>query len=272
MIFVHDKGQMCNNIIQYGQFYAWGREHGHRTMSMRFAYKYRYFRICHTRYHNFFVYLFAKYASILHLLPVTDFSFVTSSGLKLQEQQLLNHKNIIAKGWISHWGDLFFKYKTEIINLFQFDEQVRRRPDLLLNSLPKCDLCVGIHIRRGDYQRWYNGRYFYNDQQYIGVIKSFLNVHKNQTIQLFICSNDPNLDENVFKNAFPDKLVSFPNGNPGEDLYLLSQCDYLIGAPSTFTLVASMYRDVPLYWIEDPNHPLTDADFGHFNQLFQQIK
>ena len=40
MIFVHDKGRMANNILQYGHVYAWGREHGRKTMSMRFAYKY----------------------------------------------------------------------------------------------------------------------------------------------------------------------------------------------------------------------------------------
>ena len=43
MIFVLDKGRMCNNILQYGHVYAWAREHGKRAVSMRFAYKYRYF-------------------------------------------------------------------------------------------------------------------------------------------------------------------------------------------------------------------------------------
>ena len=45
MIFVTDKGRMANNMFQYGHVYAWGREHGRSTMSMRFAYKYPDFRI-----------------------------------------------------------------------------------------------------------------------------------------------------------------------------------------------------------------------------------
>ena len=53
MIFVHDKGRMANNMLQYGHVYAWGREHGRTTMSMRFAYKYPWFHICHTPHHNF---------------------------------------------------------------------------------------------------------------------------------------------------------------------------------------------------------------------------
>ena len=69
MIFVHDKGRMANNILQYGHVYAWGREHGRKTMSMRFAYKYPWFHICHTPHHNFPTYLFAKYAAKLGLIP-----------------------------------------------------------------------------------------------------------------------------------------------------------------------------------------------------------
>ena len=270
MIFVHDKGQMCNNILQYGHLYAWGREHGRQTMSMRFAYKYRYFRICHTRYHNFFVYLFAKYASKWHLLPIAD--FIASNNLERQEQLLLCHHHIVAQGWSARWYDLFLKYKADIVSLFQFNDQVRRMPDQLLGRLPQGSLRLGVHIRRGDYRAWYGGRYYYSDQQYLNVIKQFLDQHKDQAIQLFICGNATDLKEDVFKEAFPDTIISFPKGNPGEDLYLLSQCDRLIGAPSTFTLVASMYRDIPLYWIEDPTLPFTDNSFGHFDQLFQQIK
>lgn len=66
-------------------------------------------------------------------------------------------------------------------------------------------------------------------------------------------------------------MVSFPEGNPGEDLYLLSCCDYLIGAPSTFTLVASMYHDTPLCWIMDANQPMTEKSFGYFDELLQHI-
>ena len=73
MIFVRDKGRMCNNILQYGHVYAWAREHGRKAISMRFAYKYRYFNISHTPWHNFFVYVFAKYAAKMGLLPVAGF-------------------------------------------------------------------------------------------------------------------------------------------------------------------------------------------------------
>lgn len=63
MIFATDKGRMCNNILQYGHVYAWAREHDRKSVSMRFCYKYQYFKICHTRWHNFATYALAKYAA-----------------------------------------------------------------------------------------------------------------------------------------------------------------------------------------------------------------
>ena len=272
MIFVRDKGRLCNNILQYGHVYAWAREHGRQTMSMRFAYKYRYFHICHTRYHNFLCYVFAKYAAKCGLLPVADFGIDAPNDPERQEQQLLRHRHIVAEGWYARWYDLFLKYKDEILNLFAFDRQVTEAPDRLLHSLPACDQRLGVHIRRGDYRTWHGGRYYFTDQQFIGQIRQFLNIHPDRVTQLFVCGNDPDLDEEAFRQALPGIAVSFPKGNPGEDLYLLSQCDYLMGPPSTFTLVASMYRDVPLYWIEDPAQPLSEDSFGRFDQLFRQIK
>ena len=332
MIFVRDKGRMCNNILQYGHLYAWGREHGRSTMSMRFAYKYRWFRICHTRYHSFPFYVLAKYAAKWHLLPVADFGLdAPAPDYDEQEQRLLTHRHIVAEGWYARWYDLFLKYKQEIISLFAFAPAVRQAPDRLLASLfppstiaspsaplpvssyaatspsvphPTSSLCsgsaavpqrpllLGLHIRRGDYRRWHGGRYFYTDEQYIAVVRRYLmgilelleqlgrlgqlgQLEQLETLYpicLLVCGNDPDLDEGAFRRALPGITVMFPKGNPAEDLYLLSRCDRLIGAPSTFTLVASMYRDVPLYWIEDPDKAPTDADFGHFDQLFRQIK
>ena len=105
MIFVRDKGQMCNNILQYGHVYAWGREHGRATMSMRFAYKYQYFHICNTRYHNFPTYLYAKYGAKMGLFPVVCFD---REGADYQEaeRQMERHNTLVVEGWYAHWYDL----------------------------------------------------------------------------------------------------------------------------------------------------------------------
>jgi hypothetical protein len=174
---------------------------------------------------------------------------------------------------------LFLKYKQDIIQLFEFNNEVKQAVDAQLAPLPECDIRLGVHIRRGDYRRWHGGRYFYTDEQYISYIRQFLALHPDKRVNIFVCGNDPELDTEIFstslcaQNGSEPKPVTviFPNGNPGEDLCLLSRCDYLIGAPSTFTLVASMYHDTPLCWMMDATQPLTPSSFGRFDYLFRHI-
>lgn len=268
MIFVTDKGRMCNNILQYGHVYAWGREHGIKTVSIRFAYKYRFFHICHTRYHNFLVYVLAKWAAKCGLIPIVNFHEIFSDTVAM-EHVMANSTFCLVKGWWVPWHDLFLKYKQEIVRLFAFDDVVRQPIDAKLSQLPSADLRLGVHIRRGDYRTWHDGKYYYSDEQYISYIRQFLALHRDKKVNIFICGNDPELNTSFFRDQLSDAHLEFPEGNAGEDLYLLSQCDYLIGAPSTYTLVASMYRDIPLCWILDADKPLEEDSFGHFDYLFQ---
>lgn len=292
MIFAHDKGRLCNNVLQYAHVYAWGREHGRSTMSMRFAYKYRYFHLCHTRRHNIFAYVWAKYGSRWGLLPVAHFE-QEKDNYREEEALMLRRKNIVVEGWYAYWPDLFLKYKEEIVSLFAFDERVKVRPDRLMASLPACDLRLGVHVRRGDYRTFHGGRFFYTDEQYIALVRQFLALHPGRRVQVFVCGNERSLDRAAYREAFAANAatitnmpggsadgssdaatvtdISFPCGNPGEDLYLLSRCDFLIGPPSTFSLVASMYRNVPLCWVKDIAQPLTADSFERFDTLFRNI-
>lgn len=270
MIFVRDKGQMCNNILQYGHVYAWGREHGRKTMSMRFAYKYQYFRICETRYHWFITYMLAKFAAYIRLIPVVSFNDKGENTTK-KEQIMGSALNVMVEGWEVRFYDLFLKYKDEIIKLFAFKEEIRRKIERILSeTASENPLKLGIHIRRGDYKTWYGGKYFFDDDTYIDYIRSFINNHKDRNVSIYICGNDPRLDKAHYRERLKGLEIVFPAGNPGEDLCLLSKCDYLIGPPSTFTLVASMYHDTPLCWMERKD--TSDMSFSTFDTLFRKIK
>lgn len=261
MIFVTDKGRMANNIFQYGQLYAWGREHGRNTMSMRFAYKYPDFRIAHTRYHNFMMYVMAKYAAKLHLIPTVDFD----GEERGQIEAMKAHKHVLVTGWCVRFPDLFEKYKDEIVSLFEFDAPIRNHVAESMKQSEPGTVKLGIHIRRGDYRTWCGGRYFFDDDQYVDIIRQFVCLQQGRKVNVYICSNDPQLDITKFRHALDNVQVYYPQGNPAEDLCLLSECDYIAGPLSTFTLVASMYRNTPLYWMADISQPLSMDDFHAFD-------
>ena len=271
MIFAKDKGRMCNNILQYGHLYAWAREHGQRCVSMRFCYKYQYFKICHTPWHNFFTYLFAKYGAKWGLIPSISFND-ESEDMSVKEQWMLNHKTFVAEGWYVRFYDLFEKYKQEIIQQFAFDPVIIQKAQEQISNEAENSLRLGIHIRRGDYKTWYGGRYFYDDNVYINYIQQFQQLFPDRHITVYICSNDPQLNHTVYTQQLKDMDVVFPAGGQAEDLCLLSMCNYLIGAPSTFSLVAAMYQDTPLCWMENADIQLTEKSFDKFNTLFRNIK
>lgn len=272
MIFATDKGRMCNNILQYGHVYAWAREHGRKCISMRFSHKYKYFKICRTSGHNFLSYVLAKYAAKWGLLPTVSYEdYLEETALK-NEQFMLSHKNFIVKGWGVRFYDLFIKYKQEIISLFAFHEEILQKTHTFMGQKADNELRLGVHIRRGDYKTWHNGKYFYDDTVYQDYIQQFAKLFPEKSLTVYICSNDPALGKQSYEDRLQGIKVIFPQGGQEDDLCLLSECDYLIGAPSTFSLVASMYHDIPLCWMEEKQTDLQLSSFGVFNTLFRDIR
>ena len=275
MIFVKDKGRLCNNILQFGHAYAWARENGLRAVSMRFSYKYKGFRICHTPWHNPLTYLFAKYASMLRLMPEVRFDApdMSPGESEAKHRRLLScaRRGVVLSGWWVRHYDLFLKYRTEITELFAFDHNDDDEP--LLLSVPEDSIWLGVHIRRGDYARWNGGRYYYSDAQYIGVVNRFIELmaKRGKMVNVAVFTNDPSLDKRYFSSAIDQRAgeLLFPFGTPVADLEALSMCDYIVGPPSTVSLVASMYHDRPLYFIEDPYREFSLNDFSDFETLFR---
>lgn len=273
MIFVRDKGRMCNNILQYAHVYAWGREHRRETVSMRFCYKYPYFHICQTPHHNFLTYLAAKTAATLHLLPIAAFNQSDGSDREAALRLMNTRKNLIVEGWEARFYDLFIKYRSDITRLFAFRPGIASKMEQYIKDTSPADsVRLGLHIRRGDYKTWHGGKYFYNDDVYINHIRQFAKLHPGKPLAVYICGNDPTIDKDLYAQSLPEAKVLFPEGNPGEDLCALSLCDYLMGAPSTFSLVAAMYRDMPLCWLESPEQEITNESFKPFESLFRNIR
>ena len=260
---------MCNNILQYGHIFAWCQEHGRSVMSMRFAYKYQYFRICQTPHHNFLTYAAAKYAAKLHLLPVVDFDKEPQASEQGMDALMRRHTTMLVDGWTVHFHDLFQKHFDRIRALFAFLPEVEQTAQLRMMPwlTRKGWIRLGVHIRRGDYSRFMGGRYFYNDATMVGFIRQFRQLFPGQQLAVFVCGNDPHLNQACYQQAIPEAEFVFPKGNPGEDLCVLSHCDYLMGAPSSFSLVASMYHDARLCFLTRADQQLTMADFSTFEPL-----
>ena len=277
MFFVRDKGQLCNNILQYAHVYAWCRENHRRCMSMRFAYKYKYFRICHLPWHNFFVYSLAKLFGKLRIIPVYDYSNQINTQPDLSQ---IHSPWAIVEGWTIRYYDLFLKYKRDILNLFAFDNTIiSNTKDIICPhgyETNKDVVRIGLHVRRGDYKNFFGGRYYYDTQTYLDIIRRTIALFSGKELLVFICGNDVQVQKQIateLKQNDSNKAVNIvcPNGSPTEDLYVLSQCDYLVGPLSTFTVVATMYEKAKLLWIEEPQQEIDLREFKDFNYYFRRV-
>ena len=111
------------------------------------------------------------------------------------------------------------------------------------------DVCVGVHIRHGDFRDWHNGSFFRSVAQFKRVMRHTRELFLGQRVRFLVCS-----DERLSASDFSDFDFQFGTGQIIEDLYSLVRCDYLIGPPeSTFSGWASFYGATPLFRIEDPN-------------------
>ena len=273
MIFARDKSQMCNNLLQFAHVYAWGREHGRRVISMRFSYKYPYFKISHSRYVSFPLYVLAKALAALKVLPTASYKHAECDPVAL-EQKMLRHRHIVVSGWYVHFYDLFLKYRDEICDLFtiepQYTEPVKAKMKVWTG------LRLGVHIRRGDYAAWKNGAYYYDDAVYADFIAQFASLMPGKDIDVFLSTNDPRMTATTFESLLSDEgcrlRIHLMGGNAVEDLYMLSECDFIVGPPSTYSLVASMYRDIPLCRMDQVSDGrLTLDDFKSFDYWFRRI-
>ena len=245
MIFARDKSQMCNNLLQFAHVYAWGREHGRKVMSMRFSYKYPYFKISHSNLVSFPLYVVAKLLAAIKVLPTASFKHDDCDPEALQ-QKMLSHKHIVVSGWYVRYYDLFQKYRDE------------------------------IHIRRGDYAVWKDGAYCYDDAVYADFIRQFAALESAQDVDVCLSTNDPEVSVAKFKALLQDTgsriHIHLLGGNAVEDLFMLSECDYIIGPPSTYSLVAAMYRDIPLCRMDQVSScGLELSDFKTFDYWFRRI-
>ena len=277
MMFARDKSQMCNNLLQYAHVYAWGREHGRKVISMRFSYKYQYFHICHTSLTGFGWYLFAKYMSAIGLLPTASFKYADCDHAAL-ECKMLRHRHIVVSGWNVRFYDLFLKYRQEICDLFTLDSKYTEpvKEKMHKAETVQCamvnGLRLGVHIRRGDYAQWGDGKYYYADEVYAAHINRFAQMHPEAAVHVYLSTNDAGVTAEKFQTLCPQVHIHHLQGSAPEDLFMLSECDYLIGPPSTFSLVAAMYRDLPLYRMDTADETLMSHEgFKCFDYWFRRI-
>lgn len=165
-------------------------------------------------------------------------------------------------GFYAGWEDLresqvyYPKVKSQIQDLFIPNDYVKKPIDALFANIKNGGAIVGVHIRKEDYKTAYGGIYYYDDDVFIRYMQQMTKLLPH--CSFYISSNESMSSRYV--ELF--KIVDKPVGSAVGDLYALSQCDYIIGPPSTFNCWASFIGDVPLYTMFKKGETITLDDFS----------
>ncbi|MEM9586769.1 MAG: alpha-1,2-fucosyltransferase [Planctomycetota bacterium] len=148
---------------------------------------------------------------------------------------------ILCQGWLFRSLDWFLRYRDDTCRHLQpLDVHQHAVQQTMQKARDASDVVVGVHIRQGDYKDFLGGKYFYTTTLYRRWMDQIAQHLGTASVRFLICSNGE-----VDWQQFAGLSVQPGPGHLVQDLYSLAQCDLIIGPPSTFTLWAAYYGDVP---------------------------
>ena len=149
---------------------------------------------------------------------------------------------LLVDGWLFRSDTLLQQHAAEIRAHFRIQpEHERRVQNLVAGIRAQADIVVGVHVRHGDYATYQGGRYFYQVSEYAAAMRRVRQQLAPRRVAFLVCGN-----ARFEPGAFGGLPVVHGTGDVIEDLYAFAKTDLLMGPPSTFTLWASFYGDVPL--------------------------
>lgn len=174
-----------------------------------------------------------------------------------------------VKGWHTRRDTRFIEIaKKEIIHILTPKKEIRQRVSDFINLIrEKSDIVVGVHIRRGDYKTWHNGRFFFDLKQYASFMKSIVNLFPEKRVSFFICSNEW-FELDLFQELSCFRYNKDQASAEIIDLYTLSECDYIIGPISTYSRWASFIGEKPLCFLESADQEIKKDSFSIITDFF----
>lgn len=246
MRIIYDSwGQMCNRLWEYLDQVAWAKQTNSRVISLFWDSSLIYFDgLRRSSYIKFPLY----FESIQNTSIGRVYYNILVKLLHNKFMQAIFSSTVFKRLGFLSGGETLYSHEffplewNNIKDLFIPNIEVTNRIDELFDKLhiDSDSKIVGVHMRRGDFRTFCDGRFFYSDVEIDDFMSQLCVLFGNDT-RFFISSNEEISD--LFYKKY--HVIDCDNSKPVEDMYSLSKCDYILGPYSSFSSWASFYNNVP---------------------------
>lgn len=173
-----------------------------------------------------------------------------------------------TKGWDTRKDVCYFQQTfPQLKQIFRPKEEIMNKAEgLVIEMKQSADIVIGVHIRRGDYASWNNGRFYYELEEYHQFMLRVQALYHNKKVAFFISSNE-DFQLDLFEGCECRRFGKEPSGAI-LDLYTLSLCDRIIGPFSSYSRWASFIGEVPLCFLETKDQQFTEEGFSKIVDYF----
>lgn len=246
MIYVDvDSGGFSNRILLLAHCYATALERGVNLKTSHYADLQENIEFAENGLSKI---IFRKYSAIDKLLRYAETHLRKEKTYNNQyafseQAEYKMRKNVVVGSWYFRNYDALKEYQKECAEFLRYkDDAIQRAKKIFPQWKKDYDVIIGVHVRRGDYLQWQEGRFYYSHQQYqnwIDQLRKELG-KENLRVGVFVCSNEPIPEEWKW-----DGFFFLTDATLYEDQYCLSMCDYIFGPPSTFSWWAAFTGKKP---------------------------
>jgi hypothetical protein len=238
-------GQTSNNFFQHIHLDAFCRANNLRFSSPDISIHYEEYPNLRTAGYE----SSKRWTKILKKLKlITKVNFDDETKRPEYRRLLLEKRWVLCEGWYFWTTDeIIGKYYSLYKELFKPNIDTAALDAKYLTT-PNDGIIIGVHVRRGDYKEFLDGKFYYEDDVYLDKIQQLVTLI-GKPYKIIIFTNDPVFNLPAYQEKFDNVVLS---SNPTVvDHYLMSKCTYIIGPFSTFSLWASFIGSTPHYRIDN---------------------
>jgi hypothetical protein len=270
LVIQRDYGQLGNRLHTHANALAWCIENGVNLINLSFRKYSPWFSFREGRSVEIFISRKSKLVSLLRyecvrklldrvcrsdkwLNRLTKMMIWEKKDSDHLSEQELNQsfdsekiaKALLVRAWDLRCPDSLKRQQERVREiLIPNDKAIDSANETISQLREKFDCIVGVHARRGDYEKYLGGIHFHSWDSYRNWIiqtKNLMEKSGGNRVGFLLCS-----DDNPDYSTFDDLPVSFGDSKSvTTDLHALSLCDYNIGPPSSFGTWLSWHGRVP---------------------------